>query len=341
MNELTTMEGKVPSIMEGLKRAENVFDSIKCFADIERTFLKGAGLSVNTYKSYLESVKQFYEFTNHRHPLQCTQGDIEGYYDVLKQKTSGSTAYNRIMGLKRFFRGIRNVIPIYTSPFELMDERLYKKLHKTSTAKKTKSALFKGEIERMIDYLNKGKSVRELEDRALVLMLLTSGLRASELCSIKWGSIYENEDDATYYATVERKGGNVEDVELYKPAIDATRIYFKKHLHRQPKRDEYLFYTIPSIASNKRERMTYQVLYLRVTGIGQALRKAEIIKRDIQFSPHLMRRSFATFLSKSGMGLKAIQLKTGHSNIETLAKHYVDDSESTVSYFQQILPSVA
>jgi len=341
MNDLTTMESKFPSIMEGLKRASNVFDSIKDFADIERVFLKGAGLSRNTYKSYLESVKQFYEYTNHSHPLQCTQGDIEGFYDVLSTKVGRSTAYLRVMGLQRFFKGIGNVIPFYTSPFELMEDRLYKKLHKTSTAKKTKSALFKGEIERMIDFLNTGRSVRELEDRAIVLMLLTSGLRASELLSIRWKDIYENEDEKTFCATVERKGGNVEDVELYKPAIDATRIYFKKHLHRQPRKDDFLFYTIPSFASNKVERMTYQVLYLRVTGIGQALRKAEIIKRNIQFTPHLMRRSFATYLSKSGMGLKAIQLKTGHSNIETLAKHYVDDSESTKGYFQQILPSVA
>ena len=341
MNDLITMESKFPSIVEGLKRAENVFDSIKGFADIERTFLKGAGLSQNTYKAYLESVKQFYEFTGHKHPLQCTQGDVEAFYDDLTSRVDRKTAYLRIMGLKRFFKGIRNVIPIYTSPFEVMEERLYKKLHKTTNSKKTKAALFRGEIERMIDYLNKGKTIRELEDRAIILMLLTSGLRASELCSIRWKNIYENEDDKAFYATVERKGGKVEDVELYKVALDAVRIYFKKHLRRSPKGEDYLFYTIPISSINKQERMNYQVLYLRITAIGEALRKAEIIKRDIQFTPHLMRRSFATFLSKSGMGLKAIQLKTGHSNIETLAKHYVDDSESTASYFQELLPNIA
>lgn len=341
MNDLITLESKFPSIVEGLKRAESIFDSIKSMADIERVFLKGAGLSQNTYNAYLQAVKQFYEYTNHKHPLQCTQGDIEAFYDDLCSKVDRKTAYLRIMGLKRFFKGIRNVIPIYTSPFEVMDERLYKKLHKTKTGKKTKSALFKGEIQRMIDFLNKGKSIKDLENRAIIFMLLTSGLRASELCSIRWKDIYENEDDNTIYATVERKGGNIEDVELYKIAIEAVKIYFKKHLKRNPKPDDYLFYTTPIAAINKVERMTYQTLYLRVKAIGQSLRDADIIKRDIQFTPHLMRRSFATFLSKEGMGLKAIQLKTGHSNIETLAKHYIDESESTANYFQELLPEIA
>jgi len=34
-----------------------------------------------------------------------------------------NTAYLRIRGLKKFFSGIRNVLPIYTSPFEIMSEK--------------------------------------------------------------------------------------------------------------------------------------------------------------------------------------------------------------------------
>ncbi len=37
------------------------------------------------------------------------------------------------------------------------------------------------------------------------------------------------------------------------------------------------------------------------------------------------------------MKLKALQQNTRHANIETLAKHYVDDTESASPYFDKIL----
>lgn len=57
----------------------------------------------------------------------------------------------------------------------------------------------------------------------------------------------------------------------------------------------------------------------------------------LPFSPHLFRRSYATLLYKSGMKLKAIQNLTRHANIETLCKHYVDDSELATPYLAQAL----
>ncbi|GAJ10716.1 unnamed protein product, partial [marine sediment metagenome] len=75
-----------PTIVEGLKRAQSIFDSIKSFDDIERLFLKGNGLSEHTYRSYLTAVKQLYEFTNGLNPLQITTAHIEGFYDDLVKK---------------------------------------------------------------------------------------------------------------------------------------------------------------------------------------------------------------------------------------------------------------
>ena len=68
------------------------------FADLERRFLQGQGLSPHTYESYLAAVKQFYAFTGGKHPLQVIPGDIEALFDELLAKSSRATAYLRIRG---------------------------------------------------------------------------------------------------------------------------------------------------------------------------------------------------------------------------------------------------
>jgi hypothetical protein len=67
MNDLTfptKLENLYPTLPKSLEKTCKILSKIKSFEDIERIFLKGAGLSINTYKSYLEAVKQFYKFTN-------------------------------------------------------------------------------------------------------------------------------------------------------------------------------------------------------------------------------------------------------------------------------------
>lgn len=321
-----------PTIVEGLKRAQSLFDSIKSFEDIERVFLKGNGLSENTYRSYLTAIKQFYEYTDGLNPLQVTPAHIEAFYDHLVKKGDKNTASKRVQGLKKFFRGIRGVIPIYTSPFEIMPEKLLKKLSRKKKGNRTKAALSKNEANSLLDYLSENKTVMGLENHAIIYMLVTSGLRAFELCQLKWKNIEFFEGSITAFFT--GKGGTEAEQELYGPAVEACREYFKKAFHREPKPDDFLFWTVPSYNGEEMRSLKPSALWDRVKKAGRSAKEQGIIKRDINITPHTFRRSYATILSKSGMGLKAIQVKTRHSNIETLAKHYIDDSEPATPYLQ-------
>ena len=120
-----------PVITAGLKRTQAIFNSIKSFEDVEAVFLKGAGLSKNTYRSYTAAIKQFYEYTGGLNPLQVTPAHIEMFYDDLLKKVDRNTASQRIAGLKKFFAGIRAVVPISVNPFDTMNEKLKKKLPKS------------------------------------------------------------------------------------------------------------------------------------------------------------------------------------------------------------------
>jgi hypothetical protein len=85
------------------KRALSIFDSIKSFEDLKRESLLGKGLSCNTYRNYLQSVKRFYEFTGGLHPLQMKLADIERFYDHVSQRVDRSTAAVHIARLKKFY----------------------------------------------------------------------------------------------------------------------------------------------------------------------------------------------------------------------------------------------
>lgn len=339
MNDLiirSDMQRAFPTMAAGLIRAQNIFEQIKSFEDIERIFLLGSGLSPNTYRNYLGSVKQLYRFTDGLNPLQITPAWIEAFYDDIVKRVDRNTACLRIRGLKKFFAGIRNVIPFYTSPFEIMEPKLIKKLNRVKKGNRTKKALNKGETRSLLSWLRKDRSITGLENYAISFMLVTSGLRAAELIQLRWKDLEYFE--GTWTARFIGKGDKDAEQELYAPAVEACKAYFvKQHgSGREPRPEDALFYTYPE-GSRKSDPMTYNTLWHRISEIGKAAREEGIIKRDIQFSPHLFRRSYATLLYRSGMKLKAIQEKTRHASIEVLTKHYIHDNEPASPYFAAVL----
>jgi len=196
-----------------------LFERIRSFEDVENYLLRRAGLSPNTYKSYLIAIKQLYKYTGGLNPLQVTPGHIEGYYDSLVKRVDRNTAYLRVRGLKRFFSGISKIIPGYISPFEVMEERLTKKLNRTKKGNRTKKALNKGEARELLAWLQEDQTVKGKANYAIILMLLTSGLRAAELCQLHWKDL-ECEEGETWTASFIGKGGREASQEIYALALE-------------------------------------------------------------------------------------------------------------------------
>ncbi len=338
MNDLTLstdLQKSFPTITVGLKKAQQILDSITSFEDVERLFLMGAGLSPHTYRSYLTAVKQLYEFTGGLNPLQITPAHIEKFYDHLVKKVDRNTAYLRVRGLKRFFAGIRNVIGFYSSPFDLMDKNLTRKLNRTKKGNRTKKVLNKGELRMLLAWLCQDNSVQGIENYAIVFTLATSGLRAEELLQLRWKDLelYEGKWTANFIG----KGEKTAEQELYTPAVEACRNYFKRAFLRSPGPEDHLFWTMPNYDGEELRPLSYSALWKRIKKIGNKAKEREIVKRDIDFSPHMFRRTYATILYKAGMQIKAIQEKTRHQSINVLVKHYIHDEEPAAPYLAKML----
>ena len=338
MNDLVSYSNlfkNCPTVRKGLERAAWVFSGINSFEDIERVFLQGQGLSPCTYRNYLTAVEQFYAFTGGMHPMQVTAADVEMFYDDLLKKVDRNTARLKVAGLKKFFAGVEKVCPLIESPFKSMSEKLNRKLNRTKKSTGTKKALTKGELRALLDYLGQYHTVKDRGTYAMVFMLVTSGLRAAELLQLRWRDLEQIE--GAWSATFTQKGGDAAQQELYEPAIKAAHDCFVAQFRRNPQADDKLFWTVASFNGDIPRGMTYAALLLRIREVGQEVTDRGIIKRALTWSPHLFRRTYATLLYKSGMGIKAIQGKTRHASLEVLSKHYLDDTESGTPYLNKAL----
>jgi integrase len=179
--------------------------------------------------------------------------------------------------LKKVFEGVRQVIPIYTSPFEVMCGKLHAKLNKTRKGNATKKALTTAEVKALLDFLRLDITVTGRENYAIAYMLATSGLRASELCQLKWGDL----DFASGKWTTRFIGKGAKDAEqeLFPAAVEACRQYFGCHFRRAPRSEDALFYTVPTFLHQ--EPMTPHTLWTRVKSIGAAVVEAGVITREL------------------------------------------------------------
>ena len=101
--------GYIPEPVVQVLEAWKVFYKINSFQDIERYFLRGAGLSRYTYRNYRDSFKRLYEFLKGKHPAQVSHADIEAFYDHRLESVDRPTAYLDIRGIKKCFEGVLKV----------------------------------------------------------------------------------------------------------------------------------------------------------------------------------------------------------------------------------------
>lgn len=335
MNEVAI---KTNSYEDWVEKVQQPFQSIRTWKDLEVWILQGQGLAGNTYDAYAQALRQFYEFTEGLHPKQWTPEYIEAFYDQIRRKYSIATAYNRMEGLKNICRAIQRRIPWYQSPFDSMNEKTKAKLSTTPRGKK-KSALYQKELNAVYEHLQRDGSLYNQQNLSMILTLVTTGLRAYELCNLTWGDLEHDTDQDTWYFTGIGKGNKPFTVEIHPKAVNMIFATFRRQFKRDPRPEEAVFWSaIPY--NGKYQPMKKSSLWVRLRDIGNALKRKGKIRQSIQFSAHLFRRTWATLNLKNGMDITALADAGRWSNIQTLQKHYADTLTSTQSYTDKIVEAV-
>ena len=141
-----------------------------------------------------------------------------------------------------------------------------------------------------------------LRDRAMLEVLYATGLRVSEITSLKPGDI----NIAEGYVVCRGKGGKERVVPVGETAVAAVRRYLNEIRPALDKKSsEALFLT------RRGDPFTRQGFWKMLAGHA---RRAGL---SAEVSPHVLRHSFATHLLERGADLRSVQLMLGHSQITT------------------------
>lgn len=169
------------------------------------------------------------------------------------------------------------------------------------------------EIKILLQHTEADKSPEGIRIRAMIYLLYASGLRVSELVSIKLAEILINHEigEIKKVFTILGKGNKERAIVINQQTIDSLLDYLKVRDHfLNSKNAKAKLYLFPS--SSNLGHMTRQNFALL---LKQAAIKSSIDPENI--SPHILRHSFASHLLEGGADLRVIQELLGHADIST------------------------
>lgn len=265
--------------------------------EFSRHLLLERGLSRNTAEGYLVDVGHLAQFADSRGLDLCQLGRediLEFLCTVHDMGLSARSQARMIAGIRSFYKFLRIEQIIEQDPTALIES--------PKTGRALPDVLTVEEIDAMIAALPPDKAETP-RNHAIIETLYGSGLRVSELCTLKVQQVWLDEG----YMVVTGKGEKQRVVPISPVSSDLIREYLEIRNAGPIKREgsDILFL-------NRRGAPLTRVMVFYVIRDAAAL--AGISKK---VSPHTLRHSFATHLLEGGANLRAIQEMLGHESIAT------------------------
>ncbi len=257
------------------------------------------GLSRNTLESYRRDLEKFAAWLEKRRDAglqNATHADIQGYLGEMftVDHAKASSTGRSLSSLKRLYRYLLRQGKIAADPTLQIDApKLPRQLPKTLTEQ---------DVERLLNAPDT-EAPLGLRDRAMLEVLYASGLRVSELVSLKIAQVSMDMG----VVRVMGKGSRERLVPLGEEALDWLGRYVSagRAALLVTKSSDDLFVTA------RAEAMTRQMFWHL---IRKHARNAGI---DKPLSPHTLRHAFATHLLNHGADLRVVQMLLGHADIST------------------------
>lgn len=289
-------------MIERERRLDDSMQSYLNYLQFERK------LSKNTVSSYRDNLYIFCEFLNGKNSLLCVREDIENFLKFVSDRGS-ATRSHYLTVLKSYYQFLIQEEKLEKNPCELISSPI--------TTKKLPQYLTIEEVDCLLDIsLN---TVYDYRNKAMLELLYATGMRISELISLRLQDVDFQED----FVHVLGKG----DKERIIPMNDTSKRYlllyiteYRKELLKKSS-SEYLF------LNHHGKPISRQGFFK----ILKALCVEKHISKDI--SPHKIRHSFATHLLNNGANLRIVQELLGHSDISTTQIYtHLSDEKRKLDY---------
>jgi integrase/recombinase XerC len=268
-------------------------------------WLKFAGVGVNSVQTYSKCIKQLAKYFAEKNIATPTREDLEDWRDsLIDSGKSASTVILYLTATKIFFRFLaqENLYPNIA-------DRLKNRVRISNNHKKDALSVSQAkDLQRAI----KGNNLKALRDKAIISLMLATGIRAISVC--KADSCDIRQIDGNYYLFIQGKGRyeKSESVLLAPKVYSLIQAYLKARKVNGEKvlRNSPLF--VSTSNRNKDGRLKTQAVSRM---IKTNLRAIGIDTPSI--TCHSLRHTFGTVLAKEGVELWKIQNAMHHKNLQT------------------------
>ena len=266
-------------------------------------------LADGTIEMYLKNINYFLCDIDNKNILEITRKDVKQY--MLALQTSDSTYNQRLASIRTLYKVLAYILDdenIIDVTFGLVAISKVEHEHKVPLT----------ELERKLIL----KYCKNDRDYAIVLTLLSSGIRISELIGLTLDD-YNNRDENGKITLTITKGSKVRNIWLNEDVCRAI--------------DKYL---------TTRKICDYNNLFISNGGTpmlqSSCARTMKILAKRAgldndridKICCHTMRSSYASNLADKGVSIQKIATAMGHSNIQTTYNSYItmDDSEVMTAF---------
>jgi len=256
------------------------------------------GLSQNTIAAYTHNADDFATWCIHlcppKTPTAVCKEDVEGFLLELYERGTPPTTQARTLCALRSFSS-------HWVEHELLDNSPTEGIHPPKAERPLPDTLTIEEIDAMLSTIDLSEPSGH-RDRAIVELLYSSGLRASELTSLRLSDL--KWDDGIL--SVKGKGSKWRLVPMSGEAMRQLRLYLSCRAQFTTSDSQ------DSLFLNQRGGTLSRMSVYTI--VSRAAERAGITK---SVSPHTLRHSFATHLLEGGADIRQVQELLGHENITT------------------------
>ncbi|MCI9082302.1 MAG: site-specific tyrosine recombinase XerD [Lachnospiraceae bacterium] len=269
-------------------------DEIQKFIQYMKEVRRTSENTIVSYERDLKKLNQYFADQGILRAEQITATGLNSYILFLeKQGRKPATISRNIASLKAFFH--------YLQKDGYLKQNVAGELKAPKVEKKIPSVLTEEETFRLLEQA-KGNSPKELRDRAMLELLYATGIRVSELVSLRLSDINLQME----YITC-RDGGKERIIPFGTEAKLAVEQYLQqgRKILLAKNDSTYLFTNCSGQAMSRQGFWKLVKLYGKKAGITGEL------------TPHTLRHSFAVHLVSNGADIRSVQEMLGHADIST------------------------
>ncbi len=277
-------------------------------------------LSPLTIKNYKIDLTQLLKYLNSRGSLFLMPSRINHevarrfLMSLERERFSRRSLARKIAACRSFFKYLVREGEAKMNPFKLIST--------PKLEKKLPNFLYRDEINKLLDRPDP-KTPRGLRDKAIIEMIYATGVRVSELVTLKLSDV----DLSGGEVRVLGKGRKERIVLLGSHSIGALRRYLNEvRLTLNKRKSKLLFISRQGTPLSGRSIQRIISLYSRQAGIGRRV------------TPHTLRHTFATHLLSGGADLRTVQELLGHSSLSTTQMYTHITKERLKSIYDSFHP---